>query len=60
MKPLRGIRPGRVVPSPEISERCFAIDQDIGRQVEEALERQPLGGQVVEPQTLLRLGFRCR
>ena len=54
MKPFRRVRPGH----PESFESCFTIDKEIGRRVEEALERQPLDNQIDKPQAFLILHFR--
>ena len=54
MKPFRRVRPGRVLPASQ-------IDQDTGRQVEKALERQPLRPiRLMSPKPFSRLDFRCQ
>jgi hypothetical protein len=54
MKPFRRVRPGRVLPASQ-------IDQDTGRQVEKALERQPLMPiRLMSSKPILRLDLRCR
>jgi hypothetical protein len=54
MKPFRRVRLGRVVPASQ-------IDQDTGRQVEKALERQPLRPiRLMSPKPFSRLDFRCQ
>ena len=54
MKPFRRVRPGRVLPASQ-------IDQDTGRQVEKALERQPLRLiWLMNPKPFSRLDFRCQ
>jgi hypothetical protein len=54
MKPFRRVRPGQVLPASQ-------IDQDTGRQVEKALERQPLRSiNLMSPKPISRLDFRCQ
>ena len=54
MKPFRMVRPGRLLPASQ-------IDQDTGRQVEKALERQPLMSmKLTSSKPILRLDFRCK
>jgi len=53
MKPERGVCPGHS----ESFESFFTTDKEIGRRVEEALERQPLNDQPDKPQAFLILHF---
>ena len=54
MKPFRRVRPGRVLPA-------SPIDQDTGRQVEKALERQPLMSvRLLGSRPILRVDLPCK
>ena len=54
MKPFRRVRPGRFLPASR-------IDHDTGRQVEKALERQPLMPmRLMGSKPILRFEFRCK